>query len=252
VRKYFVCGVLMTILTVSGQSVLTRQTLLEKVTSSAADIDDDAVLKRTLYAPMRPDELAVEQCDLMVVAAERRVKRLEEKIEEIKPLIEQGIFARNELKPLEEELDYRKRTLDLAASRAKFILELADAAKMEASFDAYQLDLGVKPVQERFDGKAAFGQAAFKRVVLAYQEQFGKALPVSANGETAFHKALGYDHRGRVDVALSPDQPEGQWLRQYLEKEQIPYFAFRSAVAGKASAEHIHIGPPSVRLRVAD
>jgi hypothetical protein len=188
----------------------------------------------------------------MVVAAERRVKRIEEKIEESRPLIEQGIFARNELKPLEEELDYRKRTLDLAASRARFIRELADAAKMEASFEAYQLDLGVKPIQERFDGKAAFGQPAFKRLVLAYQEQFGKALPVSANGETAFHKALGFDHRGRVDVALSPDQSEGQWLRQFLEKEQIPYYAFRGAIAGKASAAHIHIGPPSSRLRVAD
>lgn len=251
-RKFFVYGALVTLWTASGQSLFTRQTLLERVTSSAADIDDDAVLKRTLYAPLRPDELAVEQCEQMVTAAERRVKRIEEKIEESRPLIEQGIFARNELKPLEEELDYRRRTLDLASSRARFIRELADAAKMEASFEAYQLDLGVKPIQERFDGKAAFHQAAFKKLVLAYQEQFGRALPVSANGETAFHKALGYDHRGRVDVALSPDQAEGQWLRQFLEKEQIPYYAFRGAVAGKASAAHIHIGPPSSRLRVAD
>lgn len=242
----------MSVWAASGQSLHMRQTLLERVTSSAADIDDDGVLQRTLYAPMRPDELAVEQCDLMVQAAERRVKRIVDKIEESRPLIEQGIFARNELKPLEEELEYRKRTLDLASSRAKFIRELADAAKMEADFEAYRMDFGAKPIQERFDGKAIFHQGAFKKVVLAFQEQFGKPLPVSANGETAFHKALGYDHRGRVDVALSPDAAEGQWLRQYLEKEQIPYYAFRGAVAGKASAAHIHIGPPSNRLRVAD
>ena len=242
----------MTLWTASGQSVYMRQTLLEKVTASAADIDDDLVLKRTLYAPMRPDELSAEQCELMVVAAERRVKRVEERIAESQSLVDQGILARNELGPLEEELGFRKTTLDLASSRAKFIRELADAAKMEASFEAYQLDLGVKPIQERFDGKATFGQPAFKRVVLAFQEQFGKPLPVSASGETAFHKALGYDHRDRVDVALSPDQPEGQWLRQFLEKEQIPYYAFRGAVAGRASAAHIHIGPPSSRLRVAD
>lgn len=242
----------MTLCTASGQSLYQRQTLLEKFASTAADIDDDVVLKRTLYAPLRPDDLAAEQCELMVAAAERRVRRLEERIDEVKPLIEQGIFARNELKPLEEELDYRRRTLEMAASRARFIRELADMAKVEASFEAYQLDLGIKPLQERFDGKAAFSPGIFKKVVLAYQEQFGKPLPVSANGETAFHKALGYDHRGRVDVALSPDQPEGEWLRQFLQKEQVPYYAFRGAVAGKASAPHIHIGPPSSRLRVAD
>ncbi len=251
-RKCFVYCVLITLWTVSGQSLYQRQSILDKINSSAADIDDDTVLKRTLYAPMRPDEISADQCDEMVLAAERRVKRVEEKIAETRPLIEQGIFARNELKPLEEELEFRRRTLDMAASRAKFIRELADMAKVEANFEAYQLDLGPKPIQERFDGKGAFSPAVFKRVILAFQEQFGKALPVSANGETAFHKALGYDHRGRVDVAISPDQAEGQWLRQFLEKEQIPYYAFRGAVLGKASAAHIHIGPPSNRLRVAD
>ncbi|MGH9663230.1 MAG: hypothetical protein ACRD9L_02260, partial [Bryobacteraceae bacterium] len=57
-----------------------------------------------------------------------------------------------------------------------------------------------------------------------------------------------FDHRGRIDVGLNPDQPEGVWLRHYLESHEIPYFAFRAAVAGKATAPHIHIGPGSTRL----
>ena len=36
--------------------------------------------------------------------------------------------------------------------------------------------------------------------------------------------------------------------RQYLEASDIPYYAFRSEVPGKATAAHIHIGPPSTRL----
>lgn len=242
----------MTAWSLSAQSLLSRQTVLEKVTRSAADIDDETVLQRTLYAPLRPDELAAEQCEQMVEAARRRVARIEEKIAETKPLIEQGIYARNEIRPLEEELEYRKRTLELAESRSRFISELASMAKMEASFDAYHLDLGPKPIQERFDGRARFDATVLKRVVLAFEKQFGKPLPISANGETQFHKALGYDHRGRVDVGISPDQAEGQWLRAFLEQEQIPYYAFRGAVAGRSSAAHIHIGPPSSRLRVAD
>jgi hypothetical protein len=71
-------------------------------------------------------------------------------------------------------------------------------------------------------------------------------------GQTAVHRALGFDHRGRVDVALNPDQPEGVWLRRYLTENRIPFFAFRHAVAGKATGAHIHLGPMSTRLGVGD
>ncbi len=56
------------------------------------------------------------------------------------------------------------------------------------------------------------------------------------------HRALGFDHRGRVDVAVVPSAPEGIWLRQYLQSRKIPYYAFSRAIPGKATAAHIHIG----------
>ena len=52
----------------------------------------------------------------------------------------------------------------------------------------------------------------------------------------------------RSDIALNPDAPEGVWLRSLLERLHIPYLAFRSAVAGAATAPHIHIGTGSARL----
>jgi hypothetical protein len=91
----------------------------------------------------------------------------------------------------------------------------------------------------------------FEHVKQAFEHQFHTALPVSADGETAVHAALGFDHRNRVDVALLPDAPEGVWLRHYLEASAIPYYAFRSSVPGKATGAHIHIGPPSGRLQAA-
>jgi hypothetical protein len=42
------------------------------------------------------------------------------------------------------------------------------------------------------------------------------------------------------------------WLRAYLAAKEIPYYAFRAAVPGKATGAHIHIGPGSTRLRAAD
>jgi len=97
-----------------------------------------------------------------------------------------------------------------------------------------------------------FTMSRFAQVETAFEHQFGKPLPVSAMGETDLHRAWGFDHRGRVDVALHPDQPEGVWLRTYLDERHIPYFAFRQAVAGKATGANIHLGPVSGALAHSD
>jgi hypothetical protein len=88
----------------------------------------------------------------------------------------------------------------------------------------------------------------FAGVETAFERHFGESLPVSAMGDTAAHRALGFDHRGRVDVALNPDTTEGEWLRLYLTVKRIPFFVFRQAVPGKATGAHIHIGPMSTHL----
>jgi hypothetical protein len=56
---------------------------------------------------------------------------------------------------------------------------------------------------------------------------------------------MGFDHRGRFDVAVGPSQPEGVWARRYLTEKHVTFLAFRSAVPGQATGAHIHIGPPS-------
>ena len=63
---------------------------------------------------------------------------------------------------------------------------------------------------------------------------------------------MGFDHRGRIDVAVDPNESAGVWLRRYLRARQIPYFAFSRAIPGKATAAHIHIGAGSTRLVDAD
>jgi hypothetical protein len=104
------------------------------------------------------------------------------------------------------------------------------------------------PAMERFDGSGRLKPHDFEKVGNAFEKEFHKPLPVSANGETAVHRAMGFDHRNRIDVALVPDSAEGLWLRHYLETSKIPFYTFRSAIAGKATGAHIHIGPPSTKL----
>jgi hypothetical protein len=149
-----------------------------------------------------------------------------------------------------EEMDLARKEADLAESRANLVRELTEMAQAEESLATKLAEAPAEAHQiaDRYDGDGVFTAGTLARVEMAFARQFGKPLPVSAMGETAVHRALGFDHRGRVDVAVQPDLPEGIWLRAYLTEYRIPYFAFRQAVPGKATGAHIHIGPMSTRL----
>jgi hypothetical protein len=162
------------------------------------------------------------------------------------------VLAKAELGSLEEDLAIRQKTVDLAKARAKLLEELAEMAQREQVMDADNDPAPSRRAMERFDGNGYFSEKQYALLSKAFEKQFGRALPVSAFGETELHRSLGYDHRGRVDIALNPDQPEGEWLTTYLKSARIPYYAFRKAIAGRATGAHIHLGPPSLRLRAAD
>ncbi len=100
----------------------------------------------------------------------------------------------------------------------------------------------------RYDGRTDFKLGDLPAIQTAFKARFHHDLPVSALGQTLVHQTMGLDHHNKVDVALNPEQPEGLWLRSYLEKIHMSYLAFRSAVAGAATAPHIHIGSGSSRL----
>jgi hypothetical protein len=212
----------------------------------------DLVLAQALYGKPGLEDLTQEQADRMVEAARRQFDREKEKLERAKKLVEEGVAARITLTPLLENVDASRKTLDLASSRAKLVTELALMAQAEAVHNDPDQPPPDTRIAERYDGAGIFRDAEFKKVLLAYEKHFAHPLPISARGETALHRSLGFDHRGRVDVALNPDQPEGVWLRQFLAALKIPYFAFRAAIPGQATAPHIHLGLPSTRLHAAD
>lgn len=224
---------------------------LDQAQAELADAEDNMILRRTLYGTVRVEDFTKEQSLNMVAAAERLVKRQEERYERSRDLVAQGVMARVTLAALLEDLEFRRKTLDLANFRAKLVEELEEYARAEEEADS-ESAMTPRRVMERFNGRGMFNEVDFVRVNSAFQRQFARPLPVSAHGETATHRSLGFDHRGRVDVALNPDQREGAWLLSYLQRAQIPYYAFRAAIRGKATGAHIHLGPPSLRLRNAD
>jgi hypothetical protein len=222
--------------------------LLVQAETAIADAEDAALLRRTVYG----NELTEDQVDEMLAAAARRLERRQKALDTGRNLVDGGVAALDSLTPLLEELDAARKEQDLARSRAQFTRELAHMARAEEL-------VASTPAQDprhsgdlvgRYDGDGIFTMGTFARVELAFQNRFGKPLPVSAMGETALHRSLGFDHRGRVDVALHPDQPEGHWLLVYLVGKHIPYFAFRQAVPGKATGAHIHIGTMSTHFKL--
>ena len=219
---------------------------LEKAKSAVADAEDSAVMHRNIQR----QDLTEEEADQLVAAAGRRFERRKQAFDDAKKLIEAGAAPQLSLGTSLRELDFARKEYDLAETRARLAREVNEMARAE---EALQTRMQVAPAEaaslaERFDGNGIFTPQIFQRVEAAFEGRFGHALPVSANGQTAVHRAMGFDHRGRVDVALRPDQPEGIWLRQFLTANDIPFFAFRQAVPGKATGAHIHLGPMSTRL----
>lgn len=220
---------------------------LERAQQDVAEAEDEVALVTTLYGQNAVEDLTPDVVSEMVAAAGRQVERQKVRIAERRQLVDQGVLARTELTPLLAELERRQRVLDLAQSRSKLLDELSKMALVEQEDLEPLPQERPGPVKERFDGNGTFTTRDYRRVSSAYKERFGRPLPVSANGQSGLHRRMGYDHRGRVDVALNPDQEEGRWLRSYLEQLQIPYYAFRAAIRGSATGAHIHMGPPSPR-----
>lgn len=227
---------------------------LQEVEESEADARDREVLDLTLYGKVGVEDLSEEQAEQMLKAARRQLDRRAEKLRRTKELAAEGVIPRTAVGPVLEEYDRSRKTLDLAESRANLFRELVAMVHAEQAAEAaVESPLNDAPrIAERYDGAGRFSSADLKAIVLAFEKRFAQPLPISANGSTALHRSLGFDHQGRIDVALHPDQEEGRWLRETLESLKIPYFAFWQPVPGKATGAHIHIGPPSLRLRNAD
>ena len=134
--------------------------------------------------------------------------------------------------------------LTLAQNRAKLLEELKRMAESENRVQINPLGKAML----RYNGNGSFSLADLPAISSQFERRFHRPLPISALGQTLLHQSLGLDHRNRVDVAVVPSSPEGIWLRALLEKLHVPYLAFNSAVAGAATAPHLHIGPESTRL----
>ena len=229
---------------------------LRDAEANLAESRDQAVLARLLYGRLELEDLRAQDPADMIAAAERRVERQRERVVRLEKLVAAGVSSRADLEAAKSEMDARASVVSIAQGRARLFAELTEMAHAEQRAAdlaaAGMLPGAIGPDMEYFPGKGRFNDVDFKQVSTAFEKQFSRPLPVSAKGETAAHRSLGFDHRGRVDIGLNPDAPEGLWLRQLLTQSEVPYIAFRRRIAGSSTAPHIHLGLPSPKLTLAE
>ena len=226
---------------------------LRKAQDDVQDALDGSILKKSLYS----NDLLPEQADQMIFVAERMVFRRQRALLDMQELVSAGVISRAEADSYGVNLDRAKQELEWAQTRAKLVEQVAEAVRLQKAIASMETQAETHPewvgkVYTKYEGSGIFTPTDLKILETAYVNRFAKPLPISADGETAVHRSLGFDHRGRVDVAVTPDQPEGVWLMRYLESRRIPYFAFRAAVPHQATGAHIHVGPGSTRLALSD
>jgi hypothetical protein len=235
------------------QSGALPQIRLRKAQEDVEDALDASMLKKSLYS----NDVLPEQAEQMIFVAQRMVVRRQRALIEMQQLVSAGVISRAEAETAGVDLNNAQQELDLAETRAKLVEQMAASVKLQKEIASLESQAETHPewngkVYTKYDGGGVFTSSDLKTLETAYLSRFLKPLPISANGETALHRSLGFDHRGRIDVAVTPDQPEGAWLIHYLQTKRIPYFAFRAAVPGQATGAHIHVGPGSTKLAFTD
>lgn len=225
---------------------------LKKAQEEVQDALDMSLLKKSLYNK----DLLPEQTEQMVSVAQLMVLRRQRSLMELQELVSAGVIARSEAQASTADLARAAQDLEWAQARARLIVQLSENIKIEKGMASLESQVETHPewsgkVYTKYDGNGLFTTADRQTIEIAFRTRFAKSLPISADGETAVHRSFGFDHRGRIDVALNPTQPEGEWLIHFLESKRIPYFAFRAAVPHMATGAHIHLGPQSTKLVIS-
>ncbi|HEY7520642.1 MAG TPA: hypothetical protein VIE36_20315 [Methylomirabilota bacterium] len=190
--------------------------------------------------------------DRLLPFREEAVRRAAAALDTRRSLLESGAVARREVEAAEAALQAAQAQLDATRrdiAGAERLVAEAVAAEMLPVPAAGQTT--VTPSLLQHHGRAPWSLAHVAPLQRFFSERFGRALPISALGQTAVHDRLGFDHRNALDVAVHPDSPEGRTLIAWLRTEGVSFLAFRGPVSGEATGAHLHIGEPSPKLKGA-
>jgi hypothetical protein len=192
----------------------------------------------------------------VMTALKEQERLIAETLGKKRPLVQQGLLAKREMEPQEQELarvqEQMKATNNSITQADQFMVEIMNLEQLAKNPPKAYQSSGVyfdNLRYIRYTGIAAWSLRGYAQIESFFQARFKQALPVSAFGQSDTHHRLGFDHSNSFDVALHPDAAEAQELMSFLRSRGIPFTAFRGAIPGNATGAHIHIGYPSHRFR---
>jgi hypothetical protein len=183
---------------------------------------------------------------------EAQVQEAVDALEERRQLHKAGVLSAAYVEQAERDLVTAQRDLE----DARVAIEEADRILVEASLQGRLAPLAPLPrgayedvaTLVRFNGTSPWSLKDVPTLKRRFADAFGRALPISAFGQTKVHDRLGLDHRTAIDVAVHPDSAEGRWLMQYLRQAGFPFIGVRAEVSGSSTGAHIHVGAASPRM----
>ena len=186
---------------------------------------------------------------------ESDVKKAEDKLELSKKLLAEGLVPRTQVEENERALALAKEKLaetnrqmaNAEAQIAGVLVETAADEEISKNLRLAKHRLVRTAAFTRYTGAGGWNLGDAWKVQRFFSDTFNKQLPIAVFGQGAIHDRWRLDHRNAMDIQLRPDGVEGRALLDFLQKNGIPYLAFRSAIPGTATGPHIHIGRPSHR-----
>lgn len=191
----------------------------------------------------------------LIVIYEAAVTKAEADLAKSKQLFDEGLIARAQVEENERALATarekvaatRKQVTDADAQVAAILVESEAEKTIAKNLRLARQSLVRTSSFIRYNGSPGWALGEAWKVQRFFSDSFKRELPVAVFGQGAIHDRWRLDHRNAMDISLHPDSAEGQALLGFLQKNGIPYLAFRSAIPGTATGPHIHIGRPSHR-----
>jgi hypothetical protein len=231
---------------------LSAQKKSKKKTSAPAPVSELAKLREEFVKATNEYKASLEK---LVVFYEADVKKAEDKLALSEKLLAEGLIARAQVEENQQALARAKTKVADTRRQMTGADDQIAAALVEEDADQ-QLAKNLRFAKQRlvrtssfirFTGGPNWNLGEAWKVQRFFSDTFHKQLPIAVFGQGAIHDRWRLDHHNSMDISLHPDSAEGQALLSFLERNAIPYLAFRSAIPGTATGPHIHIGRPSHR-----
>ena len=186
---------------------------------------------------------------------ENELKKAEEKLEVSKKLLAEGLIPKTQLEEYERAVAVAKqkiaetnRSMTSADQQVAGVLVEAEANEQIAKNLRFAKQGLVRTAAfTRYTGAGGWNLGDSWKIQRFFYDTFNKQPPIAVFGQGPIHDRWRLDHHNAMDIQLHPDGAEGRALLDFLQKNGIPYLAFRSAIPGTATGPHIHIGRPSHR-----